>query len=79
MSKLNDSIIERIGDVIARALLNNETGVVEWAERAIADARSLDRLRDRDMKTLTRLEGIFSRDFYKGIVDDNRRTQRIFA
>ena len=65
MSKLNDNIIERIGDVIACALLNNESGVVEWAERAIADARSLNRLRDRDMSTLTRLEGIFSRDFYR--------------
>lgn len=65
MSKLNDRMIERIGDVLAAALLNNEQGVVEWAERAIADANTLNRVRDRDIKTLNRLEGIFSRDFYR--------------
>lgn len=65
MSKLNDRMIERIGDVLAAALLNNEQGVVEWAERAIADANTLNRVRDRDINTLNRLEGIFSRDFYK--------------
>lgn len=79
MTRLNDNIIERIGDVVGAALLSNDIGVVEWAERATADAKMLGRLRDRDMNTLNRLEGIFSRDFYKAINNDNRRIETVFA
>jgi hypothetical protein len=55
--------IERVARVAERF---GEYGIVEWSRRAVHDAVALGRARDRDIATLTRLEGTFADDFYSG-------------
>lgn len=55
--------IERVARVAERF---GERGIVDWSRRAVNDAVALGRARDRDIATLTRLEGTFNDDFYNG-------------
>jgi hypothetical protein len=55
--------IERVARVAERF---DERGIVEWSRRAVNDALALGRARDRDIATLTRLEGTFADEFYNG-------------
>jgi hypothetical protein len=55
--------IERVARVAERF---GERGIVEWSRRAVNDAMALGRARDRDIATLTRLEGTFSDEYYSG-------------
>lgn len=56
---------ERLARVAATATLFGERGIVDWVERAAADAQHLGRLRDRDIANLERLEDTFNGDFYR--------------
>ncbi|HSW91773.1 MAG TPA: hypothetical protein VLG09_03955 [Candidatus Saccharimonadales bacterium] len=55
--------IERVARVAERF---GERGIVEWSRRAVNDAVALGRARDRDIATLTRLEGTFADEYYSG-------------
>jgi hypothetical protein len=60
LSFLTTQQIDAFGHVLTTALLHNEQGIIEWATRAVADAGRLNRLRDRDVATLQRLERHFN-------------------
>lgn len=66
ITRLDRHLRLRIAAVEATARAFNERGVVEWAQRAVADAQALGRLRDRDIANLDRLERTFDDDFYRG-------------
>lgn len=65
LNRLSNQTVLQLGDVITVATENNDHGVVDWAVRALADARAIGRLRDRDVATLQRLQEQYSHDFYR--------------
>jgi hypothetical protein len=65
--------IERVARVAERF---GENGIVDWSRRAVNDAVALGRARDRDIATLTRLEGTFNDDYYNG---GNASSNSVFA
>jgi hypothetical protein len=64
LSFLTQKQIDAFGRVLTTALLHNEQGIIEWASRAVDDAARLNRLRDRDVATLERLERQFNGSEY---------------
>lgn len=54
--------IERVADTARQC---GENGIVAWAVRAAEDAITLGKVRDKDMRTLERLEDTFNHDFYR--------------
>lgn len=64
--RFDKALRERIERVARVAERFGESGVVEWSRRAVHDAVALGRARDRDIATLTRLEGTFADDYYSG-------------
>lgn len=65
ITRLDQRTRQRIADVAATAREFGEQGIVAWAQRAVADAQALGRLRDRDIAALERLEDTFDHDFYR--------------
>ena len=63
--QLDRATIDRINRVYEVANRFGERGVMSWAERAAADAAALNKLRERDERTLNRLEDTFNHDFYR--------------
>jgi hypothetical protein len=66
LTKLDDATVQRIGDVLVTAAQAGDLGVVAWANRAVADAKMLGRLRDKDNETLNRLERNYSGQYDYG-------------
>lgn len=64
LTRLDSDTVQRIGDVLVTAMEYNDVGVVDWASRAVHDARLIGRLRDRDIETLDRLERTYSGRYY---------------
>lgn len=62
---LDNDTVQRIGDVLMIASQHNDYGVIDWGARAIADADTTGKLRNRDVETLERLERTYNRDFYR--------------
>lgn len=65
INKLDRKLRERIAEVAAIATKHGEAGIAEWAVRAANDAVALGRIRDKDIKTLERLEDTFGHEFYR--------------
>jgi hypothetical protein len=66
LNRIDRKLRERVEHVARTAAQFGEQGVTEWAERAARDAVALGHLRERDVRTLERLEDTFSHDFYRG-------------
>jgi hypothetical protein len=67
LNKIDVALRNRIEKVASTAQKCGERGIVDWAVRAAHDAIALGHIRDKDLQTLTRLEGTFSDDFYASI------------
>lgn len=63
--RLSDDIVARLGDVLVIATEHGDSGVVDWVYVAMTYAVD-GKLRDRDLSNLSRLEGIYNSDFYRG-------------
>lgn len=61
---LTPNQMEQLGEVLVVATAHGEDGVIDWAQRAISDAASLGRMRDRDVSTLERLKRQFNGSEY---------------
>lgn len=55
----------RVEKVVAVAEKFGDRGIVAWAVRAAEDAAVLGRIRDKDIKTLERLEDTYGHEFYR--------------
>lgn len=65
LDKIDRKLRNRIENVAEIAQNCGESGIVDWAVRAANDAVALGRVRDKDLRTLERLEGTFAHDFYR--------------
>jgi hypothetical protein len=62
---LDAATVDRLSAVLVHAVRHADNGVVEWVNRAIADAEHLGRLRDKDVANLNRLEATYNGTFYQ--------------
>jgi hypothetical protein len=56
--------IVALGQVVETACSAGDTGVIEWADRAVSDARLIGHMRQRDVETLNRLQRTYNGQFY---------------
>jgi hypothetical protein len=73
LDKIDVALRVRIERVASTARECGERGIVVWAVRAAEDAVALGKVRDKDLRTLERLEGTFSDDFYSNRVGGQER------
>jgi hypothetical protein len=76
LDRIDKRLRTRIEDVAKTASKCGERGIVDWAVRAANDAVALGRIRDKDLRTLERLEGTFADEFYR---NSNGGTPSVFA
>lgn len=76
LDKIDRMVRFRLETVAETARECGEQGIVAWAVRAAEDAVALGKVRDKDMKTLERLEGTFNHDFYRDNGNSNGGSER---
>lgn len=64
LGSLTDAQALSLGNILTQATRAGDTGVVDWVNRAIEDAKLIGHLRAKDINTLERLERTYGSDFY---------------
>lgn len=79
LNRIDRKLRDRIEAVATVAAKCGERGIMDWAVRAAHDAVALGRVRDKDLRTLERLEGTFADEFYSNSNGGDTASNSVYA